>query len=224
MSLTPESPRCGNCAFFAGEHTDERSGEIMGECRYGSWPPIRPSTSHCRDHVPAGALGRAGAGTLVRAREDRASHRAITLRKGVGDARHEPQPILRAPRAPIDIEVDDMDEATFRGILREILAEELGLSNAPMAERWRGGELVLHPGREGTPEKRIPLDKFFHKIVMLRDKLRVLEQKVNGNPALAPEDKVNLQQYITGCYGSLTTFNVLFAEDDDRFVGQGEKE
>ena len=194
--------------------------------------------------MPTGALGRAGADALLRARRGReGSKRAITLTPGTGrpaTERSRPplslptvrsqttvrreEPLLRAPRAPIDIEVDDMDEATFRGILREILADELGYSNAPIGERWKGGELVLRPGREGTQEKRYPLDKFFHKVVMLRDKLRVLEQKVNGHPALSAEDKVNLQQYITGCYGSLTTFNVLFADDDDRFVGQGDKD
>ena len=118
-----------------------------------------------------------------------------------------------------------MDEATFRSILREILSEELGLGGAPMGDRWRGGELILKPGREGTQEKRLPIERFFHKIVMVRDKLRMLEQKVNTSTALAADDKVHLQQYITGCYGSLTTFNALFADEADRFVGQsGDKD
>ena len=82
------------------------------------------------------------------------------------------------------------------------------------------GELVLIPGKEGTQEKRIPLDVFFKKIVMVRDKLRVLEQKVNGNKNLSDEEKVQLQQYITGCYGSLTSFNILFKRKEDQFSGQ----
>ena len=90
-----------------------------------------------------------------------------------------------------------------------------------IADRWRGGELVLKPGKDGTQEKRIPLDQFFHKIVMVRDKLRVLEQKLNGSKALEADEKVQMQQYITSCYGSLTTFNVLFKEREDWFVGQG---
>lgn len=112
-----------------------------------------------------------------------------------------------------------MDEATFRAVLREILSEELGLSDAPIGERWKGGELILKPGKPGAQEKRVPLEVFFHKIVMVRDKLRVLEQKINSHEKLSDEDKVTLQQYITGVYGSLTTFNVLFKEEDDRFVG-----
>ena len=89
-----------------------------------------------------------------------------------------------------------------------------------IGDRWRGGELVLKPGKEGTQEKRIPLDQFFHKIVMLRDRLRVLEQKVNAHPKLSDAEKVDLQQYVTKCYGTLTTFNVLFREEKDRFIGE----
>ena len=113
-----------------------------------------------------------------------------------------------------------MDIDDFRRVLREVLSDELGISRTPLGSRWQGGELVLKPGRDGTQEKRIPLDAFFHKIVMVRDKLRVLEQKINGHAGLSAEDKVQLQAYITGCYGSLTTFNGLFATKEDQFVGQ----
>ena len=85
--------------------------------------------------------------------------------------------------------------------------------------------MILKPGKEGTAEKRIPIDAMFHKIVAIRDRLRVLEQRVNSHPKLSDEDKVQLQQYVTQAYGSLTTFNVLFAEKSDGFVGQkGDKE
>jgi hypothetical protein len=113
-----------------------------------------------------------------------------------------------------------MDQDTFRQILREILLDELGVRDVEMGDRWSGGELVLVPGREGAQEKRVPIDVFFKKIVMIRDKLRVLEQKINSSPRLSDEEKVQLQQYITGCYGSLTTFNVLFKRKDDQFIGQ----
>lgn len=113
----------------------------------------------------------------------------------------------------------DIDE--FRRVLREVIADELGIGDAELGGRWQGGELVIKPGREGTQEKRVPIESFFHKIVMLRDRLRVLEQKINGHSGLSDEDKVQLQQYITGCYGTLTTFNVLFAKKDDQFIGAG---
>ncbi len=113
-----------------------------------------------------------------------------------------------------------MDQDTFRQVLREVLLDELGVRDVEIGDRWNGGELILIPGREGTQEKRMPLDVFFKKIVMVRDKLRVLEQKINGHKGLNDDEKVQLQQYITGCYGSLTTFNVLFRSKDDHFTGQ----
>ena len=88
------------------------------------------------------------------------------------------------------------------------------------AEKWRGGELVLRPGREGIQEKSWPIETFFHKVVMIRNRLRVLEQQING-AEIPQELKLKLQGYITACYGSLTSFNVLFADDDDRFRGAG---
>lgn len=117
-----------------------------------------------------------------------------------------------------------MDIGEFRRVLREVLAEELGSGEAEIGQRWEGGELVLKPGKPGTQEKRVPLDAFFHKIVMVRDKLRVLEQKINGHASLTDADKVQLQAYITGCYGSLTTFNTLFARREDYLVGAGKDE
>lgn len=114
-----------------------------------------------------------------------------------------------------------MDMEDFRRVLREVLTEELGLGAAELAPRWAGGELVLRPGKPGLQEKSLPIETFFHKIVMLRDKLRVLEQKVNGHTGLSDQDKVQLQAYITGCYGTLTTFNVLFQSRDEGFIGAG---
>ncbi|XXX72217.1 hypothetical protein WMF30_31675 [Sorangium sp. So ce134] len=129
-----------------------------------------------------------------------------------------PQPF----RPPLPREIDiDMDIDEFRRVLREVLSEELGVGRAEIGGRWEGGEVVLRPGKEGTAEKRIPLDVFFHKIVMIRDKLRVLEQKINAHEGLSDAEKVQLQAYITGCYGTLTTFNVLFARREDGFAGSG---
>ena len=106
-------------------------------------------------------------------------------------------------------------------LLRRIIREETGLTTAVPAEKWRGGTLVLRPGAPGLQEKSWPIETFFHKIVMLRNRLRTLEQQVNASDL--PEDaKVKLQTYVTGCYGSLTSFNVLFADEDDQFKGAGE--
>ncbi len=95
----------------------------------------------------------------------------------------------------------------------------------PLGDRWKGGTLLLQPADKTLKPKEIPVDDFFHKIVMLRDRLRVLEQNINSNKKLSDEEKVNIQQYITRCYGSLTTFNVLFKNKEHWFVGdKGGKE
>lgn len=92
--------------------------------------------------------------------------------------------------------------------------------NVALGEKWAKGTLLLQPFDKSLKPKEIPVEDFFHKIVMLRDRLRVLEQNINSHKKLTDEDKVNLQQYITRCYGSLTTFNVLFKEKEDWFVGE----
>ena len=110
--------------------------------------------------------------------------------------------------------------ADLEMMLRRVIREETGLTPVALAEKWRGGELVLRPRAPGLKEQSWPVESFFHKVVMLRNRLRVLEQQVNGLEV--PEDvKLKLQGYITGCYGSLTSFNVLFADPDDRFRGSG---
>lgn len=90
----------------------------------------------------------------------------------------------------------------------------------PMGDKWNGGTMSLQAADKTLKPKEIPIEDFFHKIVMLRDRLRVLEQNINSNKKLSDEDKVNLQQYITRCYGSLTTFNVLFKNKEQWFVGE----
>ncbi|MDN3205925.1 hypothetical protein [Algoriphagus sediminis] len=91
----------------------------------------------------------------------------------------------------------------------------------PLGGRWMGGTVVLEPNDENLSVKEIPMESFFRKIVMVREKLRVLEQNINNHPKLDDEDRIHLQQYITRCYGSLTTFNVLFAYKEDQFKGSG---
>ena len=94
-----------------------------------------------------------------------------------------------------------------------------------MGDRWQGGTMLLQPKDLSLKPKEIPIEAFFHKIVMLRDRIRVLEQQVNAHKKLSDEEKVNLQQYITRIYGSLTTFNVLFKNKEQWFIGEkGAKE
>ncbi len=121
-------------------------------------------------------------------------------------------PPMSLENGPVDIEM----------LLRRVIREETGLSDTPPGDRWRGGDLVLRPGKEGVQEKVIPIETFFSKIVMVRNRLRTLEQQINA--ADLPNDvKLKIQGYITGAYGSLTSFNVLFADDEDRFRGSGGK-
>jgi len=124
----------------------------------------------------------------------------------VGD-RERTQPPMTASGAP-DLEL----------LLRRVIREEAGITPVAPADKWRGGTFVLRPGTPGLQEKSWPIETFFHKVVMLRNRLRTLEQQVNA--AELPDDvKVRLQGYISGCYGTLTSFNVLFAEEEDQFKG-----
>jgi hypothetical protein len=116
-----------------------------------------------------------------------------------------------------------LEEEDLRKIVqavRAVLNAEQSVSGT-ILDRWSGGELVLKPGKSGTQEKVVPIESFFRKLIAVRDQLRVLEQKINSHPKLADEDRLQLQEYITRAYGSLTTFNALFAEPEDRFVGTG---
>jgi hypothetical protein len=89
-----------------------------------------------------------------------------------------------------------------------------------LGKKWSGGKMILKPGDSSLSSKEIPIEQVFHKIVMIRDRMRTMEQRINSNTALSDEEKVNLQQYITRCYGSLTTFNVLFKYEHDQFAGE----
>jgi hypothetical protein len=108
----------------------------------------------------------------------------------------------------------------FEKALKYILDRYNGLEHrVELGSKWEGGTIVLKPGKHDLQSKEIPIETFFHKIVMVRDRLRVLEQNINSHAGLSDGDKVNLQQYITRIYGSLTSFNVLFSEKEDYFTG-----
>jgi hypothetical protein len=139
------------------------------------------------------------------ARSDRDPFPIVSERERVAAAMN-----VESSDGPIDLEM----------LLRRVIREETGITSVVPAEKWRGGSLVLRPGNTQLQEKSWPIETFFHKVVMLRNRLRTLEQQVNATEM--PEDvKVKLQGYISGCYGSLTSFNVLFAEEEDQFKGSG---
>jgi hypothetical protein len=170
-------------------------GYCSSEHNYRGGPRIDPS-------------GAAPATSSAQSREDRRTPSAAEPFPLVGDRER-----IRAPMTSGT--TDDLEL-----LLRRIIREETGLSPVAPADKWRGGTLVLRPGTPGLQEKSWPIESFFHKVVMLRNRLRTLEQHVNASDL--PDDvKVKLQVYITGCYGSLTSFNVLFADEDDQFKGAG---
>lgn len=125
--------------------------------------------------------------------------------------------ILDAVEISSEIETMSEVERSILGILRKWGdVQEI----VPLGDRWTGGTLVLRPADSKMQSKELPIDLFFHKIVMLRDRLRVLEQNINSHSRLSDEEKVNLQQYITRIYGTLTTFNVLFRNKEHHFTGE----
>lgn len=125
--------------------------------------------------------------------------------------------ILRAENVTPEIETSSQLETSLLKILR--LWGDVH-ENISIGEKWAGGTLILKPSDANLKPKEIPVEIFFHKIVMLRDRLRVLEQQINSNQKLSDGEKVNLQQYITRVYGTLTTFNVLFKDREDWFTGE----
>jgi hypothetical protein len=137
-----------------------------------------------------------------------------SVRRERGDRPHIPLVTER------EIRSSDPSNATLEAMLRRVIREETGITPVAPADRWRGGTLVLRGANPGVQEKSWPIETFFHKVVMVRNRLRTLEQQVNAAPL--PDDvKARLQSYITGCYGTLTSFNVLFADEDDQFKGSG---
>jgi hypothetical protein len=192
------------CGYCSSEH-NYRGGPRMD---------VRDSSALAEGSADRRSLG--GGSSASRPAAPRAEvPRADSSRPARSD--RQPFPIVserERTAAPMSVSADQPD---LELLLRRIIREEGGVTAVAPAEKWRGGTMVLKPGN-GTQEKTWPIETFFHKIVMIRNRLRTLEQQVNGMDV--PEDaKVKLQSYISGCYGSLTSFNVLFAETDDQFKG-----
>ena len=210
-----------SCGFCGSEHNYRGGGRTPASSPsvssgWASWDPgpgsgsaapmpRNPSVeSPSKTERPAGAI--AARPTPASATADAAPFPLISDRE-----RTLPPMSLDSSTGSVDLEL----------LLRRVIREESGLTMVTPAAKWRNGQLVLKPGNAELQEKIWPIETFFHKIVMLRNRLRTLEQQVNATDL--PEDaKVKLQSYITGCYGSLTSFNILFAEEDDKFRGTGE--
>ena len=207
--------RCGTCARFVRvlESVDD-NGEVRraGECLLEVWPSPLYETNTCSQYVLRGTFA-----ATAKAKPKESSRTPRRASRDSGEASEFSSTPLELT-LPEDLLSMDADE--FRAVLRSVIRDELGLADVELGGRWQGGEVVLRPGKEGTQEKRIPLESLFHKIVMIRDRLRVLEQKVNAHPKLTDEEKVTMQQYVTQCYGSLHWFNALFADKADGFSGQ----
>lgn len=117
-----------------------------------------------------------------------------------------------------------MTREELKDLIREAMDEERGAAEVELANKWQGGSIVIKPGAADMQGKEIPIDALLRKVVMVRDRLRVLEQKLNAHPKLVDAEKVEMQAYITKCYGSLTTFNALFKDKADHFQGEKGKD
>jgi len=202
--LDPAAKVCGNCRLF--KVVVQEAGTWKGECRVmldrGMFPVGAPV---CNKFLPRAApVPRALPVDVERERS----------------RQHRIAPIVRKPDVPLP-EFENMTRDELKAILREALEET---SDVRLVPRWEGGTLILKPINPEHAPKEMPIDALFHKVVMVRDRLRTLEAKINLNGKLTDTEKVEMQQYITKCYGSLTTFNMLFAEKEDQFVGEKSKE
>ncbi len=221
---------CGSCRLWKPILEDDRGpiGPCLLKVRTGDFPGTAPV---CERYLSrAAAVPSAPPPEPVRRRTARPAaptvHPSARPDRRAGPPAHPEaqggptvyRAVAAAPAPSLPEELTDMTREEFAQAIREALREEEG--EIRLAPKWEGGSVVLKPGDPGTQPKEIPLDALLHKVVMIRDRLRVLEQKINAHEKLTDAEKVDMQQYVTRCYGSLTTFNVLFREEKDRFVGE----
>jgi hypothetical protein len=223
--FAPQEKVCGNCILFRMHSIDSVRGWV-GNCRLqanrGLFPPSAPL---CDKFAPRGEHAVAAQATSEHAARARAiKNIAPLVRSAQGALKSVPVGPTLVPSADPHDEIDLEGATMTRQELMNLFLEASGLADVPLAPRWEGGSITLVPGNDSQP-KEIPLDSLFHKVVMIRDRLRTLEQKINAHPKLTDTEKVDMQQYVTRCYGSLTTFNVLFKDKNDGFAGEkGDKE
>jgi hypothetical protein len=183
----------------------------------GQGVPLRVRCGYCESEHNYRGGPRVDVDTGVVA-TSRSTARPSTPRIATGA---EPMPLVtdrERTLPPVSLNDNAMD---LEMLLRRVIREETGLTAVIPAAKWRGGTLVLRPADSSLQEKTWPIETFFHKVVMLGNRLRTLEQHLNSSD-LSEAEKVKLQTYITGCYGSLTSFNLLFAEEADQFKGLGD--
>ena len=201
-TFRPDERVCGNCKLWSPHSVDHRGW--VGPCRMnnsrGLFPPSAPL---CDKYAPRGSATPLPPPVSTRGRSPVRSVAPVVVRRRAD------------PHDVVDLEGLNMT----REELMDIFREASGLSEPPLAAKWEGGTVRLVPGNPELQAKDLPIDNLFHKVTMVRDRLRVLEQKLNAHPKLSEAEKVEMQSYITRVYGSLTSFNVLFKEKTDQFVG-----
>lgn len=209
---------CGSCRLWRPILEDERGpiGPCRLQVRTGDFPGTAPI---CERYLSRGAaIPAAAPEEPERRRRSRDLRPVVVHRTGEAPVTTYVPVRTQQPAARLPEELTDMTREEFAAAIREALREEH--SEIKLANKWEGGSIVLKPGDPGTAPKELPLDALLHKVVMIRDRLRVLEAKINAHEKLSDAEKVDFQQYVTRCYGSLTTFNVLFKDEKDRFVGE----
>ncbi len=210
-------PICGTCIVFRVSTVE--NGLLRGSCR------LRPDRAFfaCTAAICESYIPRTGAPN-AKGESATAKDRALPVVAGEAKRRapRAVEPVLRARPRPADGPVGELEMTRdeLKALIREAMDEERGGAEVPLARKWEGGQVVLKPADAALQPREIPVDALFHKVVMIRDRLRVLEQKLNAHPKLSDAEKVEMQGYVTKCYGSLTTLNVLFRDKDDQFQGE----
>ena len=217
----PSERVCGNCKLWRAHSIHETRGWV-GECRVqSSRGMFVPSAPICDVFAPRGEA------TPIRPEEVQRSRGRVVkniapsiVRKGPSGEIAVFRPTPQVRRTDGNEEVDLEGATMTKNELMDLFLEASGLADVPLAPKWEGGLIQMLPKDAVLQGKELPIDSLFHKVVMVRDRLRTLEQKINAHSKLTDTEKVDMQQYVTRCYGSLTSFNLLFRDRDDGFIGQ----